>query len=276
MKFEKFKPVNDTDYSSGWNKFALDYTDLPDRNRIYRLTKELIYKIIEKNILLNEQSRVLDIACGTGNDFPFFLSKKAHISAFDLSDGMLNKAYEKYQDYIKRGEISLFKGRLENLSENTFSNIKYDLIYSVTGGFSYIDDTIMPGVFDRLKKLLKPGGIILSGHFTTFCIPEFIYYLLRWQLKSIDQRAADQRIVEIKKEKMTMYFRSPEKLKKMFTPSFGSIHFYPLLAVTPPYQTGYNPGKTLYNLFDSLERRLLDYSFLASSADQVIMIMKNL
>jgi SAM-dependent methyltransferase len=275
MEFEKFKPVNDFDYSRGWDKFALDYINLPKNNNIYKLTKELIYKIIEKNIAINENSRVLDIGCGSGNDFPYFLSKKACITAFDMSTGMLNKACETYHNYIENGQLSLYRGRLEDFADDTFAGKKYDLIFSVSGGLSYITNDLMLSVFEILKTLLNPGGVIISGHFNSFCIAEFIYYLLRLDLKLIGLRAKDHSEIEIKNEKMVMYFRSFKKLKKMYSPSFKKIRFYPLLAFTPPYQTGYNPGKNLYNFHKKIEGLMLDYTLGKGSADQIIMVLEN-
>jgi hypothetical protein len=81
--------------------------------------------------------------------------------------------------------------------------------------------------------------------------------------------------IEIKNEKLIMYFRSVNKLKRLFYREFNKIKFYPLLAVTPPYQTGYNPGKILINFHQKIEQKLLYFPFTSHSADQTIMVMGN-
>ena len=275
MKFEKFKPVRDFNYSKGWDKFALDYVHLPNQNTVYSLTKTLMYEIIEKNIHFKNDDLVLDIGCGTGNDFPFFLEKNVKISAFDMSSGMLNKAHETFRDSIQSGKISLLKGRLEDFDLNSLHGEKYDLIFSITGGFSYIDNKLLLKVFKILKSMLKPGGRIITGHFNKFCLPEFLYYLSHWRFKSANQRNRDQLQVEIKNEMMTMHLRAVKDLKNIFADHFNSIKFYPLLAYTPPYQTGYNPGKRLLNFHKKFEQLFSDISLFAKIADQIIMVLEN-
>lgn len=274
MRFEKFKPSKSSPYAEGWDKFALDYAELSTPGSVYYLTKKLMYEIINKNIELNENSCVLDVGCGTGNDFPFFLSQKTHITGFDMSDGMLNKAHEKYAEHIGSGKINLLKGQLEEFEQNSIQNEQYDLIYSVTGGLSYIDNAELERIFKLFKSLLKPGGKIITAHFNRVCLIESLYYLLRLKFNLVNQRNTEQLQVNIKNKKMTMYLRSIKDLEKISS-EFKHIKSYPLLAITPPYQTGYTPGKTLLILHKILEHGLLNSSAMAKIADQIVLVFSN-
>ena len=275
MKFEKFKPLKNFKYIKGWDRFALDYVNLSIPNSIYSLTKKIMYEIINKNIVLNEKSQVLDVGCGTGNDFNFFLSKKAHITAFDMSDGMLNKSYEIYKEQIKSKKIILLKGRLEDFDEAAIPSEKYDLIFSITGGFAYIDNTQLVQVFKILKTKLKPHGKIITAHFNRHCLFESLFYLLRLRFKLSNQRNKDQIKVNIKDEKMTMHLYSVQKILNLFSENFKEIKVYPLLALTPPYQTGYKPIKSIFNIHKSLEMKILEFPFFAKIADQIAIVISN-
>lgn len=273
MPFEKFKPIKDFNYDKGWNRFALDYAQLPQNNPIYALTKEVLYDIIRKNHDLYPVSHVLDLGCGSGNDFSFFLQAGAHITAVDMSDGMLNKAWESYKEDIENGRVELLRGRLENINESSFNGRKYDLIFSVTGGFAYMDDAEMLRIFRLLKKMLNPGGKIISGHFNRHCFFESVYYLCGLHFKQALQRKNNPIRVSIKEETMTMYLRSVKNLRKLFAGEFNPVRFYPLMAFTPPYQTAYHPPKQLFNIHKFLEKRFLSYSAFALFSDQVIMVL---
>jgi SAM-dependent methyltransferase len=274
MKFEKFEPVIDFSYSKGWDKFALDYEQLPFKNPVYTLTKKMIYKIIEKNITLDATSKVLDIGCGTGNDFPFFLDKGVQIIGIDMSAGMLNMAARNYSDPIKSGKVRLLQGRLEDFDEDSISE-KFDLIFSVSGGLSYIDNQQLLRVFNMLKNLLNPGGKIISAHFNKFCFMETFFYLLRWDFKLAGQRMKDRIKVKIKEKEMTMFLRSPKELQNIFSGKFNFLKFYPLLAATPPYQTGFRTSGPIIKIHYFIEKIILNFSLVSGIADQNVMVVSN-
>lgn len=274
MKFEKFEPLKSFKYASGWDKFALEYAQLANPLAVYSLTKKLMYEIIDKNIQLNENSHVLDIGCGTGNDFPFFLSKKTHITGFDMSDGMLNKAYENYAELVESGQINLLKGKVQEFESNSIGQEKFDLIFSVSGGLAYIDNTELERTFMLFKELLKPGGKLITAHFNKVCLMEDLYNLCRLKFNKLNHRNNDQLQVNIKNENMTMYLRTVKELLEI-AGDHRQLKWYPLLALTPPYQTGYKPGKILFKIHQMLEHKCINNRLLSKIADQFVMVFSN-
>ena len=275
MSFEKFKFLVGYKYDRGWDKYAIDYNQLLKQNTVYYLTKQLMYSIVDMNKELEQHSEVLDIGCGTGNDFPFFLSKNTKITAFDMSKGMLNKASETYKMAIKLDLIDLYHGRLENLNEAVFNHKKFDVIYSVTGGLAYIDDVELQRVLKVLKTMLKPNGKIITAHFNRFCLSEILYNLIKFKFSLITQRKGEKIKVVIKDEEMFMYLRKATKLKTLCLIDFEHIKSYPLLAITPPFQTGFNPGSNLLSVFKKFEMRILKFAKLSCIADQFVMVLSN-
>ncbi len=125
--FRRISNIIPGEFSGGWDEKASEYARLPETNGIYRLTKELLYRIIDEDIMMdkdNSQVNVLDFNCGCGNDFPFFLEKGWYVTGCDGSSGMLNVAIEKYHNYLESGKINLYLGRSEEMIENSFMGKK--------------------------------------------------------------------------------------------------------------------------------------------------------
>ena len=70
----------------------------------------LIFKIVKEKKLLNENSKVLDIDCGTGRHLLEFSKITSHITGTDISSRMLDYAKEK----LIREEIEKMLGRKLN------------------------------------------------------------------------------------------------------------------------------------------------------------------
>lgn len=272
MKFQTFTYQHDFQYLKGWDLYAQDYSNLLVPDSVYYLTKELAHRIVDQFIPSGQSILVLDLNCGTGNDFDFFLSKKWKITGCDGSAGMLNKAYEKYQSQIATGSISLLQGDLEDLDNESFMGLQFDLIYSITGGFTYVDDNLLPQIYDRLQVHLKSGGYMITGHLSRFSLGEAIFQFVKLKWFSLFQRMKGKLTVSIKGEQYTMHLRSSRQLTSILSHKLNLIQKFPLLVITPPFQSGFKPPKMLLNLLKLIEIKLLRVSWLCPLADQIFLV----
>ncbi len=272
--YQEFTYKENYVYDKGWDKYAEDYSQLLKPGTTYYLTKEIAHQIVSEFLPGDNGISVLDLNCGTGNDFPYFLKNGWKICGCDGSDGMLNKAYEKYKAEINNGQIELFNGKLENLDEQSFGNRKFDLIYSITGGYSYIDNETFIHVNTTLSHFLKENGVMITAHLNNFCLSDTLYNLFRFRLKSIFLRLDKNLNVNIKGVKFRMYLRNVNELKKLTPPGLKMIRTLPLLVFTPPYQTGYQPTKLLYKIHRKFEMKLLKIPFFGFIADQIVTVYR--
>ena len=104
---------------------------------------------------------VLDIACGTGLNFPFIeagVGPEGLIVGLDFSSGMLAKAKRKAQR--KRwGNVRLIQADARTLSEGLLQ--EHARVDRVDRGLCTLGFTVVPDwemVFDRSWALVKPGG----------------------------------------------------------------------------------------------------------------------
>ncbi|MCB0698518.1 MAG: class I SAM-dependent methyltransferase [Chitinophagales bacterium] len=263
----------DFSYESGWDKYALKYATLLKEGSLYNLHKVVMYGYIDRNILpaFNKPKlEILDVNCGTGNDFPYLLTL-GNVTGIDGSAGMLNKAAETYSDAVHTGTLKLYDGMLEQMQEDSFGGKKFDIIYSITGGFSYIDDNEFQRVFSVLKTMLKPGGVIVAAHLNTFCLSETLVCLLKGRFM--------RSIVRLKKtipnaDGSFMYLRSKRKLETLLTPLFDGIVTVPLIVLTPPYQTDMNLSAKTVEKFRKLENQIIAKKRGISIADQIITVCR--
>jgi SAM-dependent methyltransferase len=128
---------------------------------------ELIYedinydKIAEKVVNLCKENNVnfdnyLDLACGTGNVAIKVAKYFNSVYAVDLSDEMLNMAFEKF----KKNKIKA-KVICQDMSELSL-NKKFDLITSVLDSTNYITETeALENYFLKVNEHLSENGLFI-------------------------------------------------------------------------------------------------------------------
>jgi SAM-dependent methyltransferase len=272
--YQPFTYQPNHDNSKGWDAFAVDYAQLLVRDTIYYLTKEVIHRQIADFVPSGRPLHVLDLNCGVGNDFPFFLARGWTITGCDGSVGMLNKACETYGKEIAEGKIRLFLGQMESLNGTSFPEAKFDLIFSVTGGYSYVDDEQMRSVNEVLGNYLFQNGLIITAHLNKFCPSDTLFQLLHGRLAQAFQRWKHDLTIQIKGQKYRMFLRGRNKVARLTPRNLTPLRFLPLLWLTPPYQTGFKPRKRTHDLLRAIEMRTRRISAFAYIADQIVAVAK--
>jgi SAM-dependent methyltransferase len=272
--YQKFQHRPDHANQQGWDTYADAYAKLLVPDTVYYLTKEMIHRQLADLFPQDSPIHVLDLNCGVGNDFPFFLARGWKITACDGSVGMLNQAWLKYRKEIEAGQITLFLGQMETLDETSFPGRRFDLIYSVTGGYAYIPDDKMRAVDEMLARYLAVDGLLVTAHLNAFCPSEVLYQLLHVRVRQAFVRFKRQLMIRIKGQEYRMYLRGPRRVARLTPPSLQCLGLWPLLWITPPYQTGYRPGKWILATHRAIEMRTRRFTPLAYFADQVVTIAK--
>ena len=97
-------------------------------------SNRLVFKIVKEKKLLNENSKVLDIGCGTGRHLLEFSKITSHITGTDISSRMLDYAKEKLKNV---NEAKFVHG---NWMENFTKEKEFDLVFaSMTPAISKIE-----------------------------------------------------------------------------------------------------------------------------------------
>jgi ubiquinone/menaquinone biosynthesis C-methylase UbiE len=111
-----------------------------------------------KQLMSRAHGRILDVACGTGLNFPFFPSA-SEITAIDLSPRMLNVARQKAKDLTMNLQIQVMDaGTLE------FADGSFDTVVSALSTCTFPDPIL---ALREMQRVCRTGGQILlleHGH----------------------------------------------------------------------------------------------------------------
>lgn len=107
---------------------------------------------------------LIDLACGTGYWLPYYASRCAHITMIDQSANMLRECARKVRALGIMDTVTLAQG---DVLEQSFPAEAYD---AALIGFlvSHLNDEQERLLFDRLRRMLRPGGrfLILDSAWT--------------------------------------------------------------------------------------------------------------
>ena len=148
-----------------YDKFAKIY-DLVSSKRYYQKPREFAIEEMD----LSKSQIVLNIPCGTGQNFEFFqkrMSNTGKIIGIDLSEGMLLKAKEKVEKY-RWENIEIVKEDATQINQDWIKgefgdNFRFDSILCDLGLSGFPKWEL---IIDNLISLLKPDGklVIMDWH----------------------------------------------------------------------------------------------------------------
>ena len=119
----------------------------------HMIRNEEVIKTILDNAGVREGKRVLDVACGTGVLIPDYLTRKATITAIDLSPKMLSIAKKKF----RRENVQFICDDVEEYDFET----KFDCIMVYNSFPHFLNQEKL---IEKLVSLLKSGGTLTIAH----------------------------------------------------------------------------------------------------------------
>ncbi len=128
-----------------------------------KISLELITEASKR--IVPEAKHLLDVGCGAGNYSLMMLTKIPDLNCtlVDLSKPMLDKAIERVSEKTK-GSVVILQGDIRDveLNENHF-----DIILAGAVLHHLRDDNDWETTFEKLFKLLKPGGCLMISDLIT-------------------------------------------------------------------------------------------------------------
>ena len=119
------------------------------------IKKDHIIETILDNVKASAGMDILDVACGTGVMFPYYLKRDIRsITAIDISPKMADIAAEKYR---QEPRVNVICGDVEELSFDR----KFDLIV-IYNAFPHFPEP--ERLIAALSALLNPGGRLTVAH----------------------------------------------------------------------------------------------------------------
>ena len=150
---------------SSYNEFANLYDELMndfDYGKWFNYIEDIFKKY---NI---NGSKILEMACGTGNLSIHLAEKGYKLTCFDLSEEMLAQAYEKLNRYKN---VKLLNGNMVDFKINK----KFDSIISICDSINYIIDIDdLKATFENVYNHLEDEGVFIFDINSFYKLSEII------------------------------------------------------------------------------------------------------
>ena len=181
---------------------------------------------------LPEESSILELNSGTGDDAIFFAGKGHHVHATDISEGMQLILKQKVAEQGFQNKISteLCSFTQLDLLQNKGP---YDLIFSNFGGLNCTGD--LEKVLNSLEDLVKPGGQITLVIISTFCLWETLL-LFKGKFKTATRRffSGKGRNANIEGLNFTCWYYDAGFIQQKMKRKFDVISVEGLCSIVPP------------------------------------------
>jgi SAM-dependent methyltransferase len=222
-----------------------------------RLARELRGRVWARlEALFAPGTRVLELACGTGEDARFLAQRGVAVTATDSSEGMLAVARAKTEGLpVTLAPLDL---RAPVATQDILAGSPYDGVLSNFGGLNTLAGFAPLALF--LAPLVAPGGRLVLVVMGRWCAWEVV-----WHLAHAQPRRAFRRLAAAGAEaqarggaRLTIFYPSTDALRRALAPRFRLERAWPLGLALPP---SYLEPLTLrwwfpWRLLARLERRL--------------------
>jgi len=210
MTFDALAPTYDADFSE---------------RPTARLLRGLVHDRLRPN--LNSGVSVLEIGCGTGIDAAFMADLGAHVTATDISDGMLARARLHSAENITFGLLDV-----NDLPPTGFTGA-YSLVLADFGALNACRDVEALAMW--LSTRVKPDGVVCMAVMSRFCLWETLWNALHFKPKQATRRWRGQAVFTPSQgQPMTVVYPSIGRLERAFAPWFKVAHRRGLGIALPP------------------------------------------
>jgi len=241
------KTPNPAPFDSAALTYDADFTHTP-------LARALRARVWERlDHLFPPGSRVLELACGTGEDAHYLASHGVRVLATDQSEVMLAIARQKCAGL----PVEFARLDLEDRDWRLEVGDRFDGAFSNFGGLNVLAS--YQSLISNLQSLIKPGGPALLVLMGRWCAWEIF-----WHLAHLDPRAAFRRlppegaVAWVGGTAVRVRYPTPASLRRAFAPHFRLARVRPLGVLLPPSYLEPLTRRRFFpfRLFAWLDRRL--------------------
>jgi ubiquinone/menaquinone biosynthesis C-methylase UbiE len=200
--------------AAAFDRVASSYDELFTQTAIGRAQRKQVWARLFA--AFPENSRILELNCGTGEDARFLASYGHSVLACDASSAMIQVAQHRHRG----SEASNVQYRVlanEHLHALQPDQL-FDGVLSNFSGLNCVAD--LTRVARNLADLVKPRGRVLLCFWSRACAAEVSWYLLRGEFKKAVRRFSRQSTARLGGLNMPVYYPSIREIRASFTPWF--------------------------------------------------------
>jgi SAM-dependent methyltransferase len=158
--------VEENSARGAYDRLAPFYDEFNPQNDYEHWVGEVLLPELESHGL--KHGWVLDVGCGTGRAFDPLFRRGWKVVGCDVSEGMIQKAAEKYEGHLHDPEF-----RLEVADARALPDLdrSFDLVLALNDVVNYLaEDGDLERCFEGMRRNLAPGGLVC---FDANCLSSF-------------------------------------------------------------------------------------------------------
>jgi ubiquinone/menaquinone biosynthesis C-methylase UbiE len=261
---------------TAFDNIAASYDDDFVNSPIGRAQRDIVWACLKKVIDSQDQLRILELNCGSGEDAIWLAGLGHHVVATDISTGMLEIANRKKAGRNVRGTVEFRKMDMKDLDNSGF-NIPFDLVFSNFGGLNCLGQEEVRQLFRSISAMLTKNGRFIAVVMPSFCLWESFYFMVKGKVGQAFRRRGKKAVmVEFNGEGVRTWYYSPGMLKRLADSSFVVKGFCPVgFAVPPGYLNTFFAFrmKTL-NMLYNVEKKVPKRRWAAAVSDHYLVDFK--
>jgi len=234
--------------------------------------RNVVWSYLESALSPNDELKILELNCGTGEDALWFAKKGHKVLATDISEKMLEITQDKIHETNLLSRVQTMKIDIRKIERGRLKE-KFDLVFSNFGGMNCISSNEMKKFRTEIKEFLKPAGRFTMVIMPKFCLWETIYFLMKFNFSKAFRRFSDNgTIVKLNGNEMRAFYFSPGKIKKLFGHNFEVVAVKTIGFFIPPsyLENLFSSKAKLFSVLEKLESAVTKFSFLAGFSDHYL------
>lgn len=255
-----------------FDRYAKSYDEHFTNSIIGRAQRNQVYNCLLSAFKFTDLN-VLEINCGTGEDANWLFKQSAHVTATDISEGMINAAIAKTEK--NKATIDFHVLKAQDIQKLTKPN--FELIFSNFGGLNCLSsDELMELKMVCIEKQTRSNklALVIMG---TNCLWEKLFFRIKKDKTKMLRRKNKQGVnTVIDAFNFKTFYYSPTDIEKLFEPQYKSVIVKPIgLFVPPSYLEPYLLKRPLiFKFLVSLDKVFTRFSSFANASDHYIIILE--
>ena len=230
MDTETIPNINEQKAANAFSKQSEIFDEIYAANTIIKFKRERVREHVKH--YLKQESLILELNSGTGEDAVWFAQQGHRVHATDISAGMIERLKQKVKNQNLQSFVSSEQISFTELNR-LFNKGPYDLIFSNFAGLNCTNQ--LDKVLYSFSSLLKPNGIVTLVILPKFCLWEFLL-LFRGRFKTAFRRffSKNGRKAHIEGEYFTCWYYNPSYIIKNLKKDFELLSIEGLCTLVPP------------------------------------------
>ncbi|MCI0393712.1 MAG: class I SAM-dependent methyltransferase [Chloroflexi bacterium] len=208
---------------AAFDNFAGDYDASFTQSLLGKMWRRRVWRRLAKHFTAGQ--RVLELACGTGEDAVWLAQQGVQVTATDGSAEMIRIATEKAHQAGVDGRITAVQLALQELTTNhqpsTTNHQLFDGAFSNFGGLNTIGD--WRPLAGALAEIVRPGGKLILVPMGPFCPWEIGWHLLHGQARVAFRRLGGRAKARIGPAAIPVWYPPAGRLRRDFAPWFRHL-----------------------------------------------------